>query len=139
MVTTLDLTSVEEKAREFCGFVVEQEAYRDAWKDIEAFLDDEEAKAVYRNWQEKGSEMHRREHQGIVPSLDEVEQLEGLKAAVLANPVAANFMEAEGYMNRVFSVVTKLLQKTLQTGQVPSEEEMSEGGCCGGHGGCGCH
>lgn len=142
MGTTLELASVEEKARELCGFVLEQESYRGAWKDIEAFLEDESAKRTYRDWQEKGAEMHHLQHQGIEPSEGELAELERLEGAVMANPLAANFVSAEGQMNRIFGTVTKLLQKTLQMGRVPSPEEMAEHGCCGNHsnhGGCGCH
>ena len=139
MPTTLDMASLEEKTRELCEFLVEQEGYQEAWRDIEAFLSDEDAKQAYRAWQERGSAMHRRQHQGVEPTEEEIVELENLKAAVMGNAVAANFVQAEGHMNRIFGTVTKMLQKTLQLGYVPSEVDLMESECCGGHGGCGCH
>lgn len=141
MATTLEMGSLEEKARDFCEFVVGHEVYQEAWKDIEAFLEDEEAKQAYQAWQEKGAALHHREHHGVEPTEGEVEELQRLKDAVMAHPIAASFLHAEGQMNRIFSTFTKMLQKTLQSGRVPSAEEL-ESGCCGGHGnhgGCGCH
>ena len=137
MATTMELTSLEEKVREFCEFVVEQESFRNAWKDIEAFLDDEEAREAYKIWQEKGSEIHHREHHGIEATEEEELELEELKSAVMGNSVAANFVQAEGHMNRIFGTMTKMLQKTLQRGRVPTADEMAESECCGGHGGHG--
>jgi cell fate (sporulation/competence/biofilm development) regulator YlbF (YheA/YmcA/DUF963 family) len=63
-------------------------------------------------------------------------ELEMRKEALLGNPVAVSFAESEAKLNEWFGTVTRLLQKTLQLGRVPSEEDLSSG-CCGG--GCGCH
>jgi len=49
--------------------------------------------------------------------------------------VAIGFAESEEILNGIFGTVTQLLQKTLQLGRVPTEEDLSAG-CCGG--GCGC-
>jgi len=138
MAATLQSVTIEDKARELCEFVLEQDDYQEAWKQIEKFLENEPAKMRYRAWQETGAELHHQEQQGMAPSEDHVAELERLKQTVLDDPVAVRFLEAEGQMNQMFSTVTKLLQKTLQMGRVPSAEEMAEGECCG-NSGCGCH
>lgn len=132
-------TTVEAKTRELCQFIVEEPSFRVARQKIEAFLTDDDAQSVYRAWQEKGQELHAMGHQGLQPSQDDLDTMESLKETVTGNPVAAEFANAEQEMNDIFGSVTKLLQKTLQLGSVPSEEDMAESGCCGSGGGCGCN
>ncbi len=131
-------TSVDAKARELCQFIVDEASFGEARADIESFLTNDEAQSVYRAWQEKGQELHAMGHQGLQPSDDDLASMESLKDAVAGNAIAAEFANAEQQMNEIFATVTKLLQKTLQLGRVPSDEEMVESGCCGGGGGGGC-
>ncbi|MEM1295003.1 MAG: YlbF family regulator, partial [Verrucomicrobiota bacterium] len=132
METTLQqATTIEEKARELCQFVLDDAGFASAQGRIELFMESEEAKNVYRAWQEKSHELHAKNQQGMQPTEGDVAELESLKAAVLNNPVAVDFVEAENEMNAIFGSVTKLLQKTLQLGQIPTEEDMKEGECCG--------
>ena len=139
MPTLLDTPTVESKARDLCQFVVDQPEFAAARSNIEAFLEDAEAQAIYRQWQEKGQELHRMSHEGLQPNDQDVQEMERLRQAVLSHPVASEFADAEGEMNGIFSTVTKLLQTTLQLGRVPTAEEMSaDSGCCGGGGGGGC-
>lgn len=138
METTLQqATTIDEKARELCQFVLDDAGFASAQGRIEMFMESEEAKNVYRAWQEKSHEIQQKSRQGMQPTEGDVAELESLKAAVLSNSVAVDFVEAENEMNDIFGSVTKLLQKTLQLGRLPTEEDMKEGECCG-NGGCGC-
>lgn len=137
MTSTVNLPSVEEKARELCEFVVSQDGYQEARNRVEAFMEDDGAKDLYRAWQEKGAEMHHRSHQGIEPGAPDVEELERLKGEVMGNQAAMGFVNAEGEMNQIFETVTTLLQKSLQLGHVPTAEELKASECCNS-GGCGC-
>ncbi len=138
MVATLvPPATIEEKALELCAHVAGQPEFRDSWDRIEAFLADPEAQELYRQWQEASREWSLREREGFPLSDVDLAALEASKAAVLANPVAVGFAEGEETLNGIFGTVTRLLQKTLQLGRVPTEEELADDGCCGG--GCGCH
>lgn len=143
MAILLEPTSIDEKARELCQYVVDQPDFAAGRRQIEAFLDDAEAQSVYRAWQEKAQELHRMGHEGLQPNDSDLQEFEHLRQAVFSNEIASSFTEAEEKMNGIFATVTKLLQQTLQLGRVPSAEEMAanESGCCGGGGGggCGCH
>tara|TARA_R110002096_G_scaffold24760_34_gene78110 strand:+ start:2950 stop:3369 length:420 start_codon:yes stop_codon:yes gene_type:complete len=138
METTLQqATTIDEKARELCQFVLDDAGFASAQGRIELFMEDEDAKNVYRAWQEKSQELHSKSHQGLQPTEGDVAEIESLKSAVMSNSVALDFVEAENEMNAIFGSVTKLLQKTLQLGRLPTDEDMKESECCSS-GGCGC-
>jgi cell fate (sporulation/competence/biofilm development) regulator YlbF (YheA/YmcA/DUF963 family) len=137
MVATLSASpTIEDKALELCQFVLEQPEFQDSWNRIEAFLADPAAQGVYRAWQEASRDLAMREREGIPLTDHDLVAVEVRKEAVLENAVALGFAESEEILNGIFGTVTRLLQKTLQLGRVPTEEDLSEGSCCGG--GCGC-
>ncbi|MDF1754349.1 MAG: YlbF family regulator [Verrucomicrobiales bacterium] len=138
MSTTTEtaVVTLEDKTRELCQFILEDPKFAAASGSIDAFQEDKEAQSVYRDWQQKASELHALHHQGKEPEQSDIVEMERLKEIVLDNAVAADFVEAEDAVNEMFSTVMKLVQKTLQNGSVPTEEEMNE--CCNS-GGCGCH
>jgi cell fate (sporulation/competence/biofilm development) regulator YlbF (YheA/YmcA/DUF963 family) len=139
MAILLEPTTVDEKARELCQFIVDQPDFSEARRQIEVFLEDAEAQAVYRAWQEKAHEIHRMGHEGLQPNDADLQEVDRLRQAVAGHGVASSFAQAEDQMNGIFGSVTKLLQQTLQLGRVPSVEEMNtNSGCCGGGGGGGC-
>lgn len=139
MATLLEpSTALEDKVRELCEFITDSPRFGEARAKIDAFLENDAARETYRAWQEMGHELHRKSHEGYSPTDDELARFESLKNNVMTDPLASAFVEAEDAMNRVFGMVTKMVQKTLQLGRVPTSEDLAESGCCGG-GGCGCH
>ncbi|MEM7384349.1 MAG: YlbF family regulator [Verrucomicrobiota bacterium] len=130
--------TLEEKVRELCQFILDEPGFSDARGSIEAFLGDQEAQAAYQQWQKKGQELHRMNHEGLSPNEEDINEVQALQKAVMENPVAHQFTQAEEHMNQIFGTVTTMVQKTLQMGRVPTEEEMQDSGCCGGSGGGGC-
>ena len=60
MESLLDTPTVDTKSRELCQFIVDQPEFAAARGNIEAFLENAEAQALYRTWQEKGQERLRR-------------------------------------------------------------------------------
>ena len=128
--------TIEDKARELCQFVLDQPEFCDSWNRIEAFLADPTAQGLYRDWQEASREIALREREGLPLTDQDLIAVESRKEAVLGNSVALGFAESEDALNGIFGTVTRLLQKTLQLGRVPTAEDLSEGSCCGG--GCGC-
>ncbi len=129
-------TTIEEKTRELCECIVEDAVFTSAQGKIEAFLGDDDAKTLYRDWQQQAEMLHQKHHQGEEASPEELAELKAREEKVMSHPVGADFVAAEDTMNRLFQSVTRMVQKTLQNGEVPSPEEMEE--CCG-NSGCGCH
>ena len=134
---TLESTSIKEKALELCQFIVDAPEFAEAHETIQKFIEDDEAKAVYGKLQEKSHELHHLSHEGKKPTDADLDELNALQKAVAENPLAAAFIGAENQLDDTFRTVTKLLQKTLQLGHVPTEEDMVESDCCSS-GGCGC-
>lgn len=137
-MTTMESTTVTDKALELCHAIADAPEFADAHEKIHAFLSDPKAKAVYGKWQEKGHRLHQMGHEGKKPSDADLDEFASLKRAVESNSVAAAFSQAESYLDDTFRTVTKLVQKTLQLGRVPTAEDLAESGCCN-EGGCGCH
>lgn len=130
------VASFEEKTRELCQHLLDDPTFVSAQERIEAFESCEEAQELYHAWQTKTAELHHLHHQGRQPSQADIVEVERLKEAVMDNAVAFDFVEAEDSLNLIFSTVMKMVQKTLQNGRIPTEEELHEHGCCGG-GSCG--
>ena len=130
-----DSTALINKVRDLCEFLAADEHFATAQEQIKIFDGDEVAQDAYAVWQSTASELqHRYQHEGIKPTSQDLKELEELQQAVNANEVAANFVEANDEMNKLFSSVMKMVQKTFQLGRAPTDDELIE--CCGS-GGCG--
>ncbi len=127
-------SSVSAKTRELCETILNDPGYQGLRQKIETFLADEGAKELYRNLAEKGEHLQHKQQQGVQLSREEIADYEKDRDAMIANPVAAAFIEAQQNMQKVQETVGQYVSKTLELGRVPTDEEM-EGGC--GHG-CGC-
>ena len=99
MENLLDTPTIDTKSRELCQFIVDQPEFAAARGHIEAFLENAEAQAVYRAWQEKGQELQRMSHEGLQPNDDDIKQMEALRETVMKNEIASDFAEAESQMN----------------------------------------
>lgn len=132
--TETEIATLKEKTRELCHFILEDPAFASAQGAIDAFQEDEKAQELYRVWHQKAGDLHRKQHEGKKPNAAELAQMDALKTKAMENPVAADFVEAEDLINSIFGTVMKMVQKTLQNGAVPTDEELNS--CCGG--GCGC-
>lgn len=138
MSTLLEQSAVEDKAIDLCQAILDDPDFAEARRKIDTFLGDQNAQDAYKAWQGKAQELHQMSHEGLQPNNDDLAQFETLKAAVQNNDTAANFVAAEDRLNSIFGSVTKRIQKTLQLGKLPAEEDLVESGCCGGSGGGGC-
>jgi cell fate (sporulation/competence/biofilm development) regulator YlbF (YheA/YmcA/DUF963 family) len=133
--TLTENEALKEKTREFCHFILDDPSFAAAQGCIDAYEEDEVAQELYNAWQQKAAELHQKHHEGHKPTSKELVEMDLLRSQAMENPVAADFFEAENLINDIFRTVMKMLQKTLQDGAVPTDEELNT--CCGG--GCGCH
>ena len=67
----------------------------------------------------------------------EIAAFESERDALLKNPVASSFLDAQEEMHELQSSVKKTVAKTVELGRIPTAEDLAEGGSCGA--GCGCH
>jgi len=138
MSTVAQESLVQQKTRELCESILQDSGYLGLRRKIDTFLSNENAKQLYRNLAEKGEHLQHKQQQGVRLSPEEIADYEKERDALVADPIAAGFIEAQQNLHQVQETVNQYISKTLELGRVPSAEEME--GCCGGEGGhsCGC-
>jgi cell fate (sporulation/competence/biofilm development) regulator YlbF (YheA/YmcA/DUF963 family) len=136
MQNTLEETSVLQKTKELCQAILDQPNMGSIRQRIDAFMADEKTRAQYDNLVAKGQTLHEKEHNSIQLTREEVGDFEKQREAVFNNPVARGFLDAQEELHNVQETIHQYVNKTLELGRMPTEEDLSGGGC--GHG-CGCH
>jgi cell fate (sporulation/competence/biofilm development) regulator YlbF (YheA/YmcA/DUF963 family) len=134
MTTTQD--TVQQKTRELCQAIVDQPEFQEMRRQIEAFMGDETAKSQYQKVMEQGEMLQHKQQMCSPLSNDEIASFEQDRDALVNNPVARGFLDAQQQMNKVQESVGQLVAKTFELGRLPMDEDM-DGGSCGS--GCGCH
>ena len=128
--------TIVQKTRELCQAIVEQPEFKDMRQRIDAFMADETAKSQYQTVAEKSQMLQHKQEMGASLNNDEVMDFEKHREALINNPVARGFIDAQQEMQQVQQTVSQYVSKTLELGRMPTEEDMAGGSC--GHG-CGCH
>jgi cell fate (sporulation/competence/biofilm development) regulator YlbF (YheA/YmcA/DUF963 family) len=136
---------IETKTRELCEAIIEHIQTGGIKQRIDTFLADASARGAYESLMSKGQALQEKQHSGQALEPAEISAFESERDALLKNPVATGFLDAQEEMHELQHLVSKQVNKTIELGRVPTAEDL-EGGCCGGggghghsHGGCGCH
>ena len=135
MLTQSEQSLVLEKTRELCSTILAQPNMGTIRKNIDSFMADDKSKTQYEALMAKGQEMHEKQHRSLPLSGEEVGAFEKQREAVLNNPVARGFLDAQQALHQIQETVTQQIVKTLELGRLPKEEDFESGSC--GHG-CGC-
>jgi len=127
-----------QKTRELCQTILEQPNMRAARQRIDAFLGSESARAQYDSLISKGQALQQKQQNSLPLSGEEIADFEQHRDALLKDPVARGFLDAQEELHEVQHSVHQFVSKTLELGRLPTEADMSD--CCGGHGhgSCGC-
>lgn len=136
-----DDSAVMVKTRELCATIVADSSFQALTDRVEAFLDDDAARLQYQSVNERGEELHQKQHAGIELSSREISEFEEARDALLANDVARSFLEAQRELETLQRSIGKYVGMTLELGRVPTADDFAQaqgGGCCGGSGGGGC-
>jgi cell fate (sporulation/competence/biofilm development) regulator YlbF (YheA/YmcA/DUF963 family) len=133
MQIVIEDSTLVAKTKELCQAILDQTEYQTAKQQVEAFLADEDAKARYQTVVEKSELLNHKQNNGVPLTPEEIADFEAYRAALLDNPVARGFLEAQEQMHKLQQTVQHYVTKTLEIGRVPSEHDFSS---CG-HG-CGC-
>jgi len=136
MPTTLDETAVMQKTKELCQTILDQPSMQSIRQRIDAFMADDDSRAQYDGLMEKGQALEQKQQLSMPLTGEEVADFEHHREALLQNPVARDFLDAQEELQQVQHSVQQYVNKTLELGRLPTEEELNSGGC--GHGGCGC-
>jgi cell fate (sporulation/competence/biofilm development) regulator YlbF (YheA/YmcA/DUF963 family) len=136
MQTTIEETPVMQKTRELCQTILDQPDMQDIRKRIDTFLGDEKTRGQYDSLMAKGQALQQKQQSSLPLSGEEITEFEQHREQLLNNPVARGFLDAQEELHSMQESITQLVNKTLELGRIPSEEDLGGGGCGSG---CGCH
>lgn len=129
-------TKVETKTRELCEAIIEHLETGGIRKRIDTFLADTSARGQYESLMSKGQALQEKQHSGQALEPAEISVFEQERDALLKNPIASGFLDAQEEMHELQHLVQKHVGKTIELGRIPTAEDLNGGSC--GHG-CGCH
>ena len=129
-------TKLEAKTNELCEAILEQMQTAGIRKRIDTFMADNRARGQYEALMTKGQALQEKQHHGQTLDAAEIATFESERDALLKNPVATSFLDAQEEMHEIEKSVKRTVAKTIELGRIPLADELSEGSC--GHG-CGCH
>ena len=86
---------------------------------------------------EKGAHLNHKQQSGVTLTAEEISDFEEHRDALINNPVARRFMDAQEQMHQIKESVNKYVSKTFELGRLPTDADFEEGGC--GSSSCGCH
>jgi cell fate (sporulation/competence/biofilm development) regulator YlbF (YheA/YmcA/DUF963 family) len=135
MQTTTEQNRITEKTRELCQAILDQPDLSSARRRIETFMSDPKAQAQYEGVMAKGQALQQKQQSSTPLTSEEIAAFEKDRDALLNNPVARGFLDAQETYHGVHHSISQYVSKTLELGRVPTEDDMSGGEC--GHG-CGC-
>lgn len=130
-------TTIETKTNELCEAILKEIHSGGIRQRIDTFLGDATAKGQYESLMSRGQALQEKQHHGQALEPAEIAAFEKDRDALLKNPVAAGFLDAQEEMHELQSTVKKMVSKTIELGRVPTAEDLADGGSCGS--GCGCH
>lgn len=136
MSTLTNAEAITEKTRELCQTILDHPAFKAAQERIQAFTANDQARAQYEAVVGKGQELRHKQHHGERVAEAEVKAFEADRDALLRNPVARDFVDAQSDLHELRHTIEKHVALTLELGRVPTREDL-EAQSCGN--GCGCH
>lgn len=136
MSTLTDATAITDKTRELCQTILDHPDFKAAQERIQAFTANDVARAHYESVVGKGQELRHKQQHGETLDDEEVAAFEKERDALMKNPVARDFIDAQSDLHDLRHTIEKHVALTLELGRVPSEQDI-EAQSCGS--GCGCH
>jgi cell fate (sporulation/competence/biofilm development) regulator YlbF (YheA/YmcA/DUF963 family) len=136
MASTIEETTITRKTRELCQTILDEPSMQALRQRIDTFMADEQTKTQYDGLIAKGQALQEKQQQSQPLTGEEIADFEQHRDALLKNPVAREFLDAQQELHEVQESIHKYVSKTLELGRLPSEDELCSGGC-GDHG-CGC-
>src|ERR1700691_5135874 len=103
--------AVRQKTLELCEAIVQQPEFQSIRQRVDSFMADSNAQAQYQKLTEKGQALHEKQHQGLPLDGREIAAFESERNALLGNPVAKAFIDAQEEMNEMQEGVHKFIQK----------------------------
>ncbi len=125
------------KTKELCAQIIADPQVTKLQASVELFLNDDAARLQYQTVHERGEELHHKQHAGVELGASEIREFEKARDALFENEIANNFLSAQRELEALQKEISKYITGTLELGRVPTAEDLTDSGCCGG--GCGGH
>ena len=129
-------TAVQQKTRELCEAILAEPTVAAIRQRIDTFMADGLSRSQYETLMMKGQALQEKQQRSLPLSGEEVSDFEREREAILNNPVARGFLDAQEELNQLQESIQTQVAKTLELGRLPQPEDLDSGSC--GHG-CGCH
>jgi len=138
MPPTIEQTPIARKTRELCQTILDEPSVQAIRQRIDVFMADEATRSQYDRLVTKGQALQEKQQMSQPLSGEEISDFEQHRDSLLKNPVAREFLDAQQELHQVRESIQKYVNKTLELGRLPSEEDLSSD-CCGDHscGSCG--
>ena len=136
LMQTIEESQITQKTKELCQAILDQPGMQSIRKRIDAFMGDDKTRTQYDDLMSKAQLLQEKQRAALTISPEEESGFEADREALLKNPVARGFLDAQEELHDVQQSIHKYVDKTLELGRMPTEEDLNGGGC--GHG-CGCH
>src|SRR5580704_948689 len=101
MNTTIEETSILRKTRELCQTILDEPAIQSIRERISSFMEDQAARTQYDGVMTKGQALQQKQQLAMELTSEEVADFEQHRDALLSNPVARNFLDAQEEMHKV--------------------------------------
>ncbi len=135
MQTMTQETAITQKTKELCQAILDQPEMQSARQRIETFIADEKSKAQYEELMAIGQALRQKQQRSQPLTDQEIAAFEKGREALLQNPVARGFLDAQEELHHVHESINQHVSKTLELGRLPTEADFGGGGCGDG---CGC-
>ena len=106
-------TKVETKTTELCHAILEEIQSGSIRQRIDTFLADSQARGQYETLMSRGQALQEKQHSGQALDPAEIASFEKDRDALLKNPVATGFLDAQEEMHELQSTVKKMVGKTI--------------------------
>ena len=120
-----------------CAAIAADPDVKTARENAEAFLEDEQGVALYRDMVTMGRSLEQQHRSGVEIEDADIARFQSLQTKSEEHEGIRSFTAAQEVLQEVANHVNGFVAKTLEKGRVPSAEEVFGSGGCGS--GCGCH
>ncbi len=133
--TPTGTANYKDSAKDLCRAILDDPELKGVFSDIDAFMDDDDAKELFTAMQSKAETLQTKQGAGLELTAGEVEDYNKARDAMLANGKAKAFVEAQERIGSVHQTIGSWVSMVFELGRMPTDEEFE--GHCGP--GCGCH
>ena len=110
MPATIEETPITRKTRELCQMLLDEPSMQALRRRIDAFMADEQTRSRYDDLVAKGQELQEKQQRSVTLTGKEISDFEKERDALLRNPVARAFLDAQFSCNEPSDTKRGLLE-----------------------------